>query len=70
MDGKTLLSLSLFVAFVLLVNSKDLYDTLGVAKSASDQEIKRAYHKMSLMYHPDKNPDDPSAEEKASETGL
>ena len=44
-----------------------LYDTLGVKKDASAEEIKKAYRKLAAQYHPDRNPGDASAEDRFKE---
>ena len=50
-------------------NKRDYYEVLGVEKSASAEEIKKAYRKKAMKYHPDRNPGDKEAEEKFKELG-
>ena len=49
------------------VTKVDYYEVLSVSRDASDSELKTAYRRLAMQYHPDRNPDDPSAEEKFKE---
>mgnify|MGYP004532836623 FL=1 len=50
-----------------MADKRDYYEVLGLQKGASDNDIKKAFRKMAMKYHPDKKPGDKVAEEKFKE---
>lgn len=56
--------------YLSFVYRRDFYKILGVRRDASEREIKKAYRKLAMKWHPDKNKDDPKAQEKFQDLGA
>ena len=54
----------------MATGKRDFYEVLGVGKNASEEDLKKAYRKLAMKYHPDRNPDNPGAEANFKEASF
>ena len=68
MKAYPLLIALIIAAAAVVINAEDYYDILGIGKDADNREIRKAFKKLALKYHPDKSKEEDAQEEKATDS--